>query len=465
MENSTNIHNNNPQGPSKLLAFVALILAILLPFFLVKIVHHKPNEPFTQSHNAAKKTTSVSSIPKVDTKPQQAFSENQTVIEPIFKPKAENQQPTKPQNDWQTIKTRNHDSLAAVFSRVGLGSQTLQKILKGNPHAKLLVKLKPNTEIQLKIHNHQLEKMILPLNTIQYFVVTKEGTNSYTTSLNAKKMNSQNHLVAATINGSLYLTAKKNNIPFKLIRQMTDIFSQDINFAKDIKAGDQFSFIYKAFYIEGKLVGVGDILAVSYRNKGKTFQAVQHLARNGQADYYSPQGVSLKKAFDRYPLRFSHISSTFSLARYHPILHYTRAHKGVDLAAPIGTPIRATGSGRIEMIGHNHGYGNMIKIKHDSQFSTIYGHMLKFQKGLSTGSVVHRGDVIGYVGQSGLASGPHCHFEFHVKNQPKNPTTINLPRGLAIASSELGRFKAQSTTFLAQLEHYEKTHLHALASR
>ena len=133
---------------------------------------------------------------------------------------------------------------------------------------------------------------------------------------------------------------------------------------------------------------------------------------------------SFKKAFSRYPIKFSHISSTFALSRYHPILHYKRAHKGIDLAAPIGTPIQATGDGVIAIIDRHNGYGNMIKIKHDKTYSTVYGHMLRFQKGLSKGSKVKRGQVIGYVGQTGLATGPHCHYELHVNNQPRNPTTI-----------------------------------------
>src|SRR5690606_13274252 len=131
-------------------------------------------------------------------------------------------------------------------------------------------------------------------------------------------------------------------------------------------------------------------------------------------------GESFKKAFSHYPIKFSHISSTFSNSRYHPLLHYRRAHKGIDLAASIDTPILAVGDGTISTIGRHNGYGNMIKIKHDNTYSTLYGHMLRFAKGISKGSRVKRGQVIGYVGQTGLASGPHCHYELHVHNQPRN---------------------------------------------
>lgn len=171
--------------------------------------------------------------------------------------------------------------------------------------------------------------------------------------------------------------------------------------------------------------------------------------------------MSLKKAFTRYPVKFSHISSTFSLSRMHPVLKRKRPHKGVDLAAPIGTPIYAVGDGRIVSIGRHNGYGNMIKIAHNKTYRTVYAHMLKFQRGLSNGSRVKRGQIIGYVGQTGLATGPHCHFEFHINSHPKNPTTVDLPRAAPIPTNELAAFQSQTGTLLAQMKLYEEA---ALAS-
>jgi murein DD-endopeptidase MepM/ murein hydrolase activator NlpD len=237
---------------------------------------------------------------------------------------------------------------------------------------------------------------------------------------------------------------------------MTQILNKEIDFAHSIRAGDKFSIAYDAIYVENKKVGIGDILAVSYTNRGKLVQAVRHTKANGDVDYYTPQGESLKKAFSRYPIKFSHISSTFALSRYHPILHYKRAHKGIDLAAPIGTPIQATGDGIITIIDRHNGYGNMIKIKHDKKYSTVYGHMLKFQKGLSRGSKVKRGQVIGYVGQTGLATGPHCHYELHVNNQPKNPTTIGIPTAAPVPSREMAAFKAKTRTLFSKLKLFEE---------
>jgi murein DD-endopeptidase MepM/ murein hydrolase activator NlpD len=302
------------------------------------------------------------------------------------------------------------------------------------------------------------------MTNIQSLTIYHEG-KGYKTKIESQKVTTHDHYITATVNGSLYNTAKHSNIPYKLIRQMTEILGREIDFSKAIRSGDQFSIIYDAYYIEDKLVGMGDIAAVSYTNKGKTYQAIRHNKANGEHDYFTPKGQSMKKAFSRYPIRFSHISSTFSMSRYHPILHYHRAHKGIDLAAPIGTPIQAIGDGVIVTIDRHNGYGNMIKIKHDKTYSTVYAHMLKFQKGLYKGSKVKRGQVIGYVGQTGLASGPHCHYELHVHNQPRNPTTINLPTAAPVPAREMASFKAKSGVLLARLKLFEEAHLAAKGSK
>lgn len=484
MDQRPNVSLESSAKPSKLLALIALVIAFALPFILVKSFPHKQKinyassrqslpelkEPSETAIIAKQKTPSVKQIsstideklPTVNQKPANSLqltvtkktlaTSSQILAKAASKPKM------LVKNDWKIITTRGGDSLAAVFNRLGLSSQTLQTIIHDNPRTKAFSNLKPNQQLQLLIKKKVLEKMIIPLSGAQHLIVYREGKH-YKTKINFPEMSSHNHTVTATVRGSLYTTAKRNNIPYTLIQQMTEIFTWDINFAKDVRAGDQFTIIYKGFFIGDKLVKTGDIIAVSYKNRGKIYRAVRYTNRAGNSEYYSPQGTSLKKAFNRYPLRFSHISSTFSLARNHPILRYKRPHKGVDLAAPIGTPIRATGDGRIEIIGRQSGYGNMVKINHNKIYSTIYGHMLKFQKGLSRGDFVKRGQVIGYVGQTGLATGPHCHYEFHINKQPKNPTTVDLPRGFPVPSREMAAFKANANTLLSQLDLFEKTHL------
>lgn len=361
-------------------------------------------------------------------------------------------------NEWTVVTTHQGDSLGSVFKRLGLSQQTLLAVIHNNPYAKQLAGIKLNQQIQFLIRDKILEQLVFPLNATQVLIVSREG-NQYVSKVNSRAMNSHNQFLTATVQGSLYGTAQRLHLPYKLVQQMTEIFNWEIDFAKDIRAGDQFSILYKAFYVDDKLVGAGDILAVSYTNRGKVHQAIRHESATGEHDYYTPQGVSLKKAFSRYPIKFSHISSTFSLSRKHPVLHYSRPHKGIDLAAPIGTPIHATGDGYIEIIGRQNDYGNMVKVSHNKTYSSIYGHLLKFQKGLTKGSYVKRGQVIGYVGQTGLATGPHCHYEFHINHQPKNPTTIELPRSMPVSAREMMAFKANAGTLLARLKLYEAGNL------
>lgn len=354
---------------------------------------------------------------------------------------------------WRTVTAQPKDTLGKIFNREGLSQQSLQAILHSNPYASSITKIKPNQQIQFLVHDNILEKAIFHYSLTQLLVVSLDN-NHYVTTLKNRTMDTHNEYVTATVKGSLYGSAARNGIPLKLIRQMVDIFHSEIDFSREIRAGDQFSILYQAQYIDDSLVSTGKILAVTYASRGISHSAILYRS-NGTDDYYTPEGKSMKKAFSRYPVQFTHISSTFSLSRMHPILHYRRPHKGVDLAAPIGTPIRTVGDGVISQIGRQGGYGNMIKITHSNMYASVYGHMLRFQKGLSRGTHVKRGQIIGYVGQSGLADGPHCHYEFHVNHQPKNPTTIALPHAEPIARKNIVAFQATAHRLLASLKLFE----------
>lgn len=361
---------------------------------------------------------------------------------------------------WTRLKPQPGDSLTTIFKRIGLSNQMLQNLLHDNPRNPAFSRINPRQELQFFIEDHQLIKLIIPVNERQLLAITYKN-NHYISELTNRTVNSLTQYVTATVKGSLYVTANHLHISSKLIRQMIEIFNAQINFAREARTGDQFSILYNALYIDNKEVDVGDILAVRYTHQGKTYTAIKHKTLSGNEDYYTLEGQSMKKAFTRYPVRFSHISSTFSLSRMHPILHYNRPHKGIDLAAPIGTPIHATGNGIISIMGRQGAYGNMIKITHDNKYASVYGHLLKFQKGLTRGSHVTRGQVIGYVGQSGLADGPHCHYEFHVHHNPRNPATIPLPQALPIVGREVARFKAKASILLARLKLYEDARLAA----
>ena len=361
---------------------------------------------------------------------------------------------------WQEITTQPGDSLAIVFKRMGLSPTVLHAVMDKNPEAKTLTNIQPNQRIKFLIHDHQLEQLMLPLSPTKSLIVRREESdNRYSTKIHARKTYVQIRSSTGVVHHSLYMTAKQYHIPYTLIRQMTDILGWEINFARDIREGDQFTLVYEAHYIENELTHTGDILAVSYASRGKTHHAIQHKSAVNGVGYFTPDGTSVRKAFSRYPLQFSYISSTFNLSRMHPILKQRRPHKGVDLAAPIGTPIRATSNGRVVSIGYENGYGNKIKISHPGNYTSIYGHLLKFKKGLARGEQVKRGDVIGYVGQTGLATGPHCHYELRLNDRPLNPSTVKLPQAFSVPTNEFTAFKAHADTQFAQLQLYEAANL------
>lgn len=373
-------------------------------------------------------------------------------------PEVVHHEPSK-RNDWVNIRPRSGDTLSKIFARAGISQNVLQNIIHHSKQPKLFGKVLLTQDIRFHFENDELTQMIFPIDDFE-FMNTQKKDNTYISNIESKPLTERREYISTPVKGSLYQTARVANIPIKLIDQMNQIFFWQVKIGQEIKPGDRLNMTYQAYYIADKRVKVGDILAVSYRHpNGVTYEAIRHVNRQGEISYYRPNGTSLKKAFNRYPIRFSHISSSFGSSRKHPILHYTRPHKGVDLAAPIGTPIYSIGDGRVIFMGRQNGYGNMVKISHDRQYTTVYAHMLKFQKGLRAGSNIKKGQIIGYVGQSGLATGPHCHYELHVNHIPRNPTTVALPQALPIPRHEAYAFNRNARQLIAQLRLYEDSQL------
>ncbi|MCX7115143.1 MAG: peptidoglycan DD-metalloendopeptidase family protein [Gammaproteobacteria bacterium] len=432
-------------------ALSMLIIACILPTCLVQFFQPHP------LHYHQIKQAAVQEIK------QSAVQETPAIVKKVLPP------PTKPiqaasqvtpkamiQPRTQTIVIQKGDTLGRIFKRAGLSAKNLQEVMQAKPQSRWLTHLKIGQTLTFTIEHGRLKKLVFPYSFSNSLVIT-ETAHHYESSAQQQPSTARRQFVAATLRGSLYNTAKRKQIPYQLIQQMTTILSREVDFKKGTRMGDHFDILYEARYIDDKQVNTGDILAVRYTNKGITHEAVRYTNKDGSTNYYTPQGLSLKKAYDRYPVRFSHIASPFSLTRYHPILHYRRPHYGIDLAAPMGTPIHAIGDGRLEIIHWKSGYGNMIKIHHNDMYSTIYGHLSRFEKGLVKGQFVKRGQVIGYVGQSGLASGPHCHFEFHKYQHPINPTTINLPHADPVPHHEMAKFKTTAKRILAQLTNWKKS--------
>jgi murein DD-endopeptidase MepM/ murein hydrolase activator NlpD len=255
------------------------------------------------------------------------------------------------------------------------------------------------------------------------------------------------------VHGSLFGAAADAGLDQRTIMNLVDIFAWDIDFARDMRDGDTFHVLYEErFDDEGKPLD-SRILAAEFTNQGKTYKAVRYKQLNGNVDYFSPDGKSMRKAYLRAPLKFSRISSRFKLKRKHPVLGYNRAHRGVDYAAASGTPIHAIGDGHIAYIGWKGGYGRFILIRHNNRnHSTAYAHMRRFARGMKKGKRVKQGQIIGYVGMSGLATGPHLHFEFRSRGRAVNPLTVKHPPAKPVLKTERIRFHEQTAPLLSRLK-------------
>ena len=353
---------------------------------------------------------------------------------------------------WQEVTVKRGDSLAGIFSRLGLSPQQLHEMMEQGGAINNLKKIYPGQVLRiLTSAEHGLEKLLYPIDKLSTLEISRNGDGF---DVSTAHQTPERRVVNASgvIDSSLFLAAGKAGMSDSMTMELANIFGWDIDFALDIRKGDQFTVLYEELYLDGEFAGNGNILAAEFNNNGKRFQAVRYTDAGGKTDYYSLDGKSMRKAFLRTPVEFSRISSRFSTARKHPVLNKIRAHKGVDYAAARGTPIRSTGNGKIVHRGRKGGYGNTVVIKHGTKYSTLYAHMSKYKKGLKVGSRVKQGDIIGYIGSSGLATGPHLHYEFRVNGVHRDPLRVKLPGAEPLQKKYLEDFNMKAEGLMAQLE-------------
>ena len=354
---------------------------------------------------------------------------------------------------WQLDVVKPDDTLYTLFKRMNIRDEDAIKFLMLAPEAHALNReLIPGHRLEIKTN---LDGKLLHLEyeidneTILVAGLTPQGYQLATEKL---VLQNQHVLKSAIITNSLFGATDDAGIPDQIALQIADIFSGQIDFQGDLRAGDQFKVIYEAFYNAGELMKVGNVLAVEFVNNGKTYQAVHFGNAEGKLAYYTPDGISLHKSFLRSPLEFTRISSTFSAGRFHPILHRMRAHQGVDFAAPTGTRVKASGDGVVDFVGRKDGYGNAIVLKHAGGISTVYGHLSAFAPGLHQGQQVVQSDIIGYVGMTGLATGPHLHYEFLIGGVHHDPLTVALATVIPIDAKYQQAFDAMSLDYMAKIE-------------
>ena len=349
------------------------------------------------------------------------------------------------------IEIRRNDTLEALFRRLRLSLSDLAELRALPEVRKSLDRLTPGDVIMLTHLNGALESLTRRLSDTATLVVTRDQ-GSFAADVIETPLEVRSASLAGTVTSSLFGAVSTAGGSDPLAVALADVFKYDIDFVNEVQPGDSFVVAYEKKWREGEFVRDGDIVAAEFVNRGRVFRAVRYVMPDGSVEYFTPEGNNVRKAFLRFPVSFARVSSGFSRSRRHPVLNIVRAHKGIDFAAPVGTPIKAAGSGRIIERGRKGGYGNAIVLAHPGGVTTLYGHMSRFKPGMLIGQKVKQGEVIGYVGMTGLASGAHLHYEYRVGGVHRNPATIKFPSAESIPAGLREDFLASSAPLLAQLD-------------
>lgn len=352
---------------------------------------------------------------------------------------------------WIEREIEAGDTLAAILNDFGLAPGLIKELSSCGSAAKDMADIHPGQILMLRLDDEgQLEEMRHQRSSISSLHISRND-GGYDCALEEKALETRTHAASGIIDSSLFADGQHAGLSDKVIMSLAELFNWDIDFARELHKGDRFSVIYEASYVDGEKYSDNNIIAAEFVNNGKSFRAIRFETPDGSIDYYAPDGTAKKKAFIKTPVKFSRISSGFTKKRWHPVLKRWRSHKGVDYAAPTGTPIMAAGKGQVTFIGRQQGYGKVIYLQHGDRYTTVYGHLSGFAKGLKKGDSVKQGELIGYVGQTGLATGPHLHYEFRINGKHVDPLSHDLPTAMPLSRQYMAAFKDHASPLVEQL--------------
>ncbi len=353
---------------------------------------------------------------------------------------------------WEVVTIKPGDTLASIFSGKGIAPSTTHQIASLNEQTRKLRYIKPGQQIHLLLdEERRLRQMKYVPDITSTLLIQRNQDQGFTSQIINYQLDAFPVYREGRIESSLFEAAAEADIPEDVIMDLAAIFGWDIDFSLDIRSGDRFGIVYEELYKDDVKIRNGRILAAEFVNDGKTYRAVYYKDPKGNVDYFSPDGKSMRKAFLRSPVEFSRISSRFTNKRWHPVLSKWRSHKGVDYAAKRGTPVRASGDGKVIFAGTKGGYGRLIVIRHGGRYTTAYGHLNGYARGVRSGKKVKQGQIIGYVGSSGMATGPHLHYEFRVNGVHRNPLTVKLPEAKPVNSAFKSHFEENTQVYLSML--------------
>lgn len=391
------------------------------------------------------------------------FTESLTVQEfladhPEFHPPLSYPQPVY---DAISVTVSRGDTLDQIFRRNDLSISHLAQIIRLPEAANHLRILKPGDEIEIEHDDGQLISLYRDLELTSGLKVTRDA-DRFEASIVERPIDTRRRIAYGLIESSLFESADDAGLSDNIIMNIAGIFAWDVDFVLDIRTDDNYYVIYEEIWQDGEYVADGDIVAAEFNNNGRTHTAVRFIDKNGNEDYFTPDGHSVRKAFIRAPVDFTRISSRFNPRRKHPILNTIRAHRGVDYAAPSGTAIKAAGDGKVIFRGVKGGYGNAIIVQHGGNITTLYAHMSGFAKAARVGRRVKQGQTIGFVGRSGLATAPHLHYEYRLNGVHRNPRTVSLPQADPIKDEYMQDFLITAEPILEELQEFKQTRMASL---
>ena len=348
------------------------------------------------------------------------------------------------------------DNLANIFKRHGIPAQELQRLLASKPFGPRLKRIFPGHNFVFSLtDDNTLIKLAYSPGPLELLEFKRVGTSfvGYEVTKEPERTTAYKH---ATIDHSLFVSSQRAGLDDAFTMRLAQIFQWDIDFVLEIRSGDEFYILFEELYLDDEFIGYGKILAAEFVNQGDSYRAVLYTDAQGEDDYYDPNGDSMRKAFLRAPVEFSRISSNFNLRRVHPLWKRSIPHRGIDYSAPSGTPILASGDGKVVRASRTKANGNYVVLQHGEQFVTKYLHLSKFGRGVRKGKKVKQGQIIGYVGATGWATASHLHYEFLVNGVHQNPRTVKLPEALPIPKRELERFNTLSRPLFTLLSNYKQ---------
>jgi murein DD-endopeptidase MepM/ murein hydrolase activator NlpD len=365
---------------------------------------------------------------------------------------------------WRDEMVQRGDTVAELLRRLNVDDYAASAYLRSDPAAEPLRNLAAGKTLQAETGADGSLKSLRFLDNDGNQVVierrvAENQAGTFKTTVSPPQFEQRLIMRTGVIKNSLFEATDEAGLPESAATQLSEIFGGDIDFHRDLRRGDKFSVVYDVTYSNGEPVRSGRIQAAEFINQGRAYRVVFFQTDSTHGDYYTPDGKSVRKAFLRSPVEFSRISSGFTPERFHPILKKWTAHKGVDYAAPMGAKVKVTADGTVAFAGWQNGYGNVIMVNHQGRYTTVYGHLSRFAKGLRQGQHVGQGEVIGFVGMTGWATGPHLHYEFRVDGVQRDPLRVALPSATPISAEQKTAFEENSRSLVSRLGLMRDTHL------